>query len=175
MDERIIVCLEKVLEAYFDELFRGELIFPRFKVLSYARLDEKNYKTKLEIIYLDCVNPSQDYILRNIESISKPIVPIELVHIVNTQIITWDTKEAADSLNLDPYSIDIEDEEEDRYRWDDLRLTDGEVGFALSAAGFDKVDISEDEAIKEAVNEFFCSEDPDLELIKVRLRPFLIP
>ena len=173
MDEKIKAGLEKVLGSHFDVLFRGELIFPRFRVLSYERYDEKTYKTKLEFIYLDCMNPSQDYILRNDESISKPIVPIELVHIINTEVITWETKEGADTLNLEPYLIDIEDEDEERYRWDDPRLTDSEVEYALSAAGFDKVDISEDEAIKNAVNEFLGSEDADLESIKVRLKPFL--
>ena len=173
MDKKIQAGLEKVLESHFDELFRGELIFPRFRVLSYERSDEKTYKTRLEFIYLDCMNPSQDYILKNEQSISKPVVPIELVHIINTEVIRWETKEGADTLSLEPDLIDLEDEAEELYRWDDPRLTDDEVEYALSAAGFDKRDISEDDDLKQSVIDFLESEDKDFEGIKVRLRPFL--
>jgi hypothetical protein len=174
VNEQIKAGLVKVLDSHFDVLFRGELIFPRFKVIGYERVDDKTYKARLEFMYLDCTNINQDYILKNEESISKPILPIEMVHIINTQVITWKNKEEADSLNLEPEMIDLIDETEEIYKWNDPRITDDEIEYALSASGFDKESISEDDGLKKSLDEFLASEDQDLEAAKVRLKSFLI-
>jgi len=174
MDEKIKSGLEWVLKSHFDELFRGDLYFPRFKVLAYERVDEKTYKAKLELLYLDCHNESGPYLLRNEESISNPVLPIELIHLITTEVITWQTKEDADALALEPYLIDIENEVEDQYRWDDLRISDFEVEYALSAAGLGKYDVSQDDCLNKVVMTFLNSDDKELESIKKRLKPFLI-
>jgi hypothetical protein len=174
MDEKIKSGLEGVLKSHFDELFRGDLYFPRFRVLGYERVDEKTYKAKLELLYLDCHNESGPYLLRNVESISNPVLPIELIHLITTEVITWQTKEDADTLSLDPYLIDIENEVEERYGWDDLIISDLEVEYALSAAGLDKYDVSQDDYLNKVVMTFLNSDDKELESIKKRLKPFLI-
>ena len=174
MDEQIKSGLAKVLNSHFDVLFRGELIFPRFKVIGYERISDTTYKVKLEFIYLDCINIHQDYILKNEEAISKPILPLEMVHIINTQVITWSSKEGADNLNLEPDLIDLTEETEELYRWNDPRITDAEIDYALSASGFDKESISEDEDLKSSLNEFLASNDEDLKAARARLKPFLI-
>ena len=74
---------------------------------------------------------------------------------------------------MEPHLIDLEDEAKELYRWDDPRLTDDEVEYALSAAGFDKRDISEDDDLKQSVFDFLGSGDNDFDRIKVRLKPFL--
>ena len=174
MDEKIKSGLEKVLDSHFDVLFRGELIFPRFKVIGYERISDTTYKARLEFIYLDCININQDYILKNEEAISKPILPIEMVHIINTQVITWSSKEGADNLNLEPDLIDLTEETEELYKWSDPRITDAEIDYALSASGFDKQSISEDDDLKKSLDEFLTSDDEDLKAAKIRLKSFLI-
>jgi hypothetical protein len=174
MDEKIKSGLEGVLKSHFDELFRGDLYFPRFRVLGYERVNERTYKTKLELLYLDCHNESGSYLLRNEESISNPILPMELIHLITTEVITWQTKEDADTLSLDPYLIDTEDEVEERYRWDDLRISDVEVEYALSAAGLDKHDVFQDDYLNKVVMNFLDSDDKELESIRKRLKPFLV-
>lgn len=174
MDKKIKEGLEAILKSHFDELFRGELHFPRFRLLDYERVDEKTYKAQLELIYLDCHNDTNPLII-NEDSIFNPVLPAELIHIINTETISWDSKEDADALNMEPSSIDLEAELEEVYKWDDLRISDDEVGYALSSAGFDKFDISEDLDLKAKVEAFLNSEGTtELEAVKSRLKPFLI-
>ncbi len=173
MDKKIKEGLELILKSHFDELFRGELYFPRFRLLGYERVDDKTYKAQLELIYLDCHNDSNPLII-NEDSIFNPVLPAELIHIINTEIISWDSKEDADALNMEPSSIDLETELEEIYKWDDLRISDDEIGYALSSAGFDKFDISENLDLKAKVEAFLNSGGTvELEAVKSRLKPFL--
>lgn len=173
MDEKIQSGLQKVLGIYFDEVFRGELHFPRFRILSYDRRDDKTYQVRLELIYLDCHNDT-DPLLVNEDSISNPVLPKELIHMINSEVITWDTKEEADALSLEPSLIDVQQESEESLSWDDLRVADEEIKYALSAAGLDKYDISQDEKLNELVMNFLNSSEKSLEKVRLRLRPFLI-
>jgi len=173
VDPKIKAGLEAILESHFDEMFRGELYFPRFRLLDYERVDDRTYKAKLELIYMDCHNDS-DPLIVNDNSIFNPVLPSKLIHLINIETISWDSKEAADVLNSEPSLIDFDTEIDEVFGWDDLRISDDEVSFALSLAGFDKFDISEDSDLKAKVEAFLNSEDmADLDAVKSRLRPFL--
>ena len=175
MDEKIKSALESILSSHYDELFRGDLSFPRFNVLSYERVDEKSYKVRLELLLLDCNNDSAPYLFKNEPSIFKPIVPLELVHLINNELITWETKEEADALNSDPYLIDLESEEvEEAFKWDDPRITDSEICYSLSAAGIDRDAIAADDDLNKFIRDFLESVNKDLSSIKTRLKPLLI-
>ena len=172
MDQKIKAGLEAILGSHFDDLFRGELYFPRFRLLDYERVDEKTYEAKLELLYLDCHNESNPLIV-NESSIFNPVLPSKLIRLINTETICWDSKEDADNLNMEPTSIEFDTEIEEVYSWDDLRISDDEVRSALSSAGFDKVDISEDSDLKVKVEAFLNSDGAaDLDAVKSRLKPF---
>ena len=175
MDEKIKSDLKSILSSHYDELFRGELSFPRFNVLSYERVDEKSYRVRLELLLLDCNNDSAPYLFKNEPSIFKPVVPLELVHLINDEIITWETKEDADALSPEPYLIELESEEvEEAFKWDDPRITDSEIYYSLSAAGIDKDAISADDDLNKVIRDFLETDNKDLSSIKTRLKPFLI-
>lgn len=101
------------------------------------------------------------------------LVSCGFIQVQEVKTVTLVNVGPAKALSLEPHLIDLEDEAKELYRWDDPRLTDDEVEYALTAAGFDKRDIFEDDDLKQSVIDFLGSEDKDFEGIKVRLKPFL--
>ena len=174
MDEKILSKLTKILDGHYDELFRGELYFPLFKILSYERASDTVYKVTLELLYLDSHNYS-DCAIENTASIFAPVFPRGLNHMITIEVVSWETKEQADELTSDPYLIEIESTlTEEKIEWDDPRTTDEQIENCLSRSGLDPTEIAEDEELKQVVTDFLNSDDPDLESIRNRLKPFLI-